>query len=455
MITRQFQVSRAARAAVAGILLAAGACSNIDSLLEVQNPDELDEELLQDQALVDVLVNSVTGDFDEAFDDPFIWRGSMFTDESLTGINWEQTARLSQRIVEFDEGDADLMFSEISEAVQQADSISSRLQTLLSNPGSDARMATTLIYAGYSYILLADAMCEATINVGAEIHGPLDLYGFAVDRFQDGLGVAQAAGDDDLVNLARVGLTRAHLNLGNYAQVEGIADQVPEDFRFWANYSDADPAVYNVLESRVTGGNHSLGFDPAFTAGGPALFDDPGDKTDLLTDPRVQHFASWRLGHNQLTKLYTPYQTLMMSEFNGETLADGGEPVMIGRGTDIAFASGLEAQHNKMEALAELDVAANEAEIEGFVNDRRAFGNQGPVDLSGDALIMELRDQRGRDLMLAGYRLGDLRRWLRGGDDMFPSGQHPNAQWGNYGDATCFPMPLEEYEGNPNIPVPS
>lgn len=455
MITRQFQVSRAARAAMAGILLAAGACSNVDSLLEVQNPDELDEGLLQDEALVDVLVNSVTGDFEEAFDDPFIWRGSMFTDESLTGINWEQTARLSQRIVEFDEGDADMMFSEISEAVQQGDSISSRLQTLLSDPGSDARMATTLIYAGYSYILLADATCEATINVGAEIYGPLDLYGFAVERFEDGLGVAQAAGDDDLVNLARVGLTRAHLNLGNYAQVEGITDQVPEDFRAWANYSDTDPAVYNVLESRVTGGNHSLGIHPAFTAGGPALFDDAGDKTALLTDPRVQHFASWRLGHNQLTKLYTPYQTLMMSEYNGETLADGGEPVMIGRGTDIAFASGLEAQHNKMEALAELDVVANETEILDFVNDRRAVGNQDPVSLSGDALIMELRDQRGRDLMLAGYRLGDLRRWLRGGDDMFPSGQHPNAQWGDYGDATCFPMPLEEYEGNPNIPVPS
>lgn len=443
------------KATALGLVVAVGACSNFDSLLEVQNPDELDEGLLQDEALVEVLVNSVTGDFEEAFDDPFIWRGSMFTDESLTGINWEQTARLSQRIVEFDEGDADLMFSEISEAVQQGDSIASRLQTLLASPSDDARMATTLIYAGYSYILLADAMCEATVNVGAEIYGPLDLYGFAVDRFESGLTVAQAAGDDDLANLARVGLTRAHLNLGNYGQIAAIADLVPADFRHYANYSDADPDVYNVLESRVTGGNHSLGVDPHFTAGGPAMFDDAGDKTTLLTDPRVQHFANWRLGHNQLTKLYTPYQSLMMSDFNGQTLADGESPVEIGRGTDIAFASGLEAEHNKMEALAELDVAANEAEILAFVNDRRAFGNQGAVSLSGDALIMELRDQRGRDLFLAGYRLGDLRRWLRGGDDMFPSGQHPNAQWGDYGDATCFPMPLEEYEGNPNIPVPS
>lgn len=449
------QWTLAVRTTAVGILLAVAACSSFDQLLEVQNPDELDEGLLQDEALVEVLVSSVTGDFEEAFDDPFIWRGSMFTDESLTGINWEQTARLSQRIVEFDEGDADGMFSDISAAVQQGDSISSRLQTLLESPSDDPRMATTLIYAGYSYILLADAMCEATVNVSAEIYDPLAIYGFAVDRLESGLAVAQAAGDDDLVNLARVGLTRAHLNLGNYGQIAAIADQVPEDFRYYARYSDADPAVYNVLESRVTGGNHSLGVHPHFVAGGPAMFDDPGDKTALLTDPRVQHYDSWRLGHNQLTKLYTPYQSLMMSEFNGETLADGGDPVDIGRGTDIAFASGLEAQHNKMEALAELDIVANQVEVLGFVNDRRDFGNQGDIVLTGDDLVMELRDQRGRDLFLAGYRLGDLRRWLRDGDDMFPSGQHPNAQWGDYGDATCFPMPLEEYEGNPNIPVPS
>ncbi len=444
---------RRARTALAGALVAGLlACSSFDSLLEVQNPDELDEELLQDETLVDVLVNSVTGDFEEALDDPFIWRGSMFTDESITGINWEQTARLSQRIVEYDEGDADLMFSEISEALVQADSVTGRLRTLLDSPPTDSRMATTLIYGGYSYLLMADAMCEATVKVGSEVYQPAALYEFARERFAEGLTVAQAAGATGLANLARVGLTRAHLNLGNYGQVAALADQVPGDFRHYASYSDADPAVYNVLESRVTGNNHSLGVAPRFVAGGPALFDDAGDKTALLTDPRVQHRPTWRLGHNQLTKLYTPYAPLMMSNHNGETLAGGGTPAPIGRGSSIAFASGLEARHNKYEAM--LAQGGNEAAVLAFVNERRAAGNQDPVTLSGDALEAELRDQRGRDLFLAGHRLGDLRRWLRGGDDLFPSGTHPNTQWGSYGTATCFPLPLEEYEGNPNLPKP-
>jgi hypothetical protein len=56
---------------------------------------------------------------------------------------------------------------------------------------------------------------------------------------------------------------------------------------------------------------------------------------------------------------------------------------------------------------------------------------------------------------MGGFRLGDLRRYAAQGinDPMhtFPSGPHPNAQWGNYGDAVCWPIPLQEYVGNPNI----
>ena len=139
----------------------------------------------------------------------------------------------------------------------------------------------------------------------------------------------------------------------------------------------------------------------------------------------------------------------MMSNYNGQDIASGGSPARIERGSSIAFASQLEALHNRYEALG--DDPATLA----FVNTRRAVGNQTAlVGVSGAALIDELRDQRGKDLFLAGYRLGDLRRWLRGGQDLFPSGTHVNAQWGDYGTATCFPLPLEEYEGNPNINLP-
>jgi hypothetical protein len=433
------------------------ACSAFDDILEVTNPDELNEELLQDEALISTLVSSVKGDFDEVFDDPFIWRGSMFTDETLTGINWEGTARLNQRLVEFDEGDADGMFSDLSRARAQGDSIAVRLQTLLENPGTDERMAKVLAYAGYSYIIMADAMCEATINSGATIHTPLELYQFAVDQLTAALTVATAGGHQDYMDLANVGLSRAHLNLGNYGSVAGFAGAVTPGFMWYADYTDSDPAVYNVLESRVNGTNHSLGVHPHFAgAGGATDIDDINnpDLTAELTDPRIQHLPQWRLGHNQLTPLYTPYASMMMDNWDGTlTVANGDEPEEIERGSRIAFASDLEAQHNMHEAA--LVSGGAEGPVVTFVNARQAVGNQTATTPTGQALIDELRDQRGRDFFLAGYRLGDLRRWLRQGDDMFPSGEHTNAQWGNYGTATCFPMPLEEYEGNPNISIPS
>jgi hypothetical protein len=437
--------------AAAGLVAVASACS-FDEVLTVQNPDELDEALLDNPQLVDVLVASVKGDLDDAFDDPFIWRGSMFTDETLTGINWEQTARLNERIVEFDEGDADLMFSDLSRARQQADSISGRLKQLLENPSNDGRLGRTLAWAGYSYIFLADAMCEATINSESDLFEPLQLYQIAVDRFNEALPIAQAAGEEDIVNLIRVGLSRAHLNLGNTGEVITWASQVPEDFRYYAEYSGDDPATENIVAGRTTGSNHSLSVHANFIAGGPQNYGENGLEP-FLTDPRVQHDPDWRFGHNQLTQIYTPFAPLMWSNYNGETIADGGSPTdlrdIAAEGADIAFASGLEARHNLMEATGP------GAEMLAFVNERRAFGNQEPVDLSGDALVAELRHQRGRDLFLAGYRLGDLRRWLRQGDDLFPSGQHPVTEWGEYGTATCFPLPLEEYEGNPNLERPS
>ncbi len=439
-------VRRFSLVAVAMVTLAS--CS-IDKVLDVNNPDQLNETLLNDAALVDVLVNGVIGDFNAAFSDPFIWRGSMFTDQQITGINWEQTARLSQRIVQFDEGDADLMFSQLSRARAQADSITGRLRTLLDNPSSDDRMATTLIYAGFASIFMGDAMCDCVVDIQPEILTPADMYARAVTRLDEGLAVATAAGDDDLVNLARVGLTRAHLNLGNNSQVISIAAMVPADFKFWAQYSDTDDRVYNVLEARIAGSNHSLGMHPKFLAGGDneALFGTQ-DLEAFLTDPRIQHLPQWRLGHNRLTWLYTPKQGIMFSDYNGETYADGGSPPDFARGTDIAFATGLDAMHNMYEAMGA------SAETLAFVNARRAFGNQDPVNLTGAELMAELRDQRGRDFFLAGRRLGDLRRWLGQGINEFPTGAHPTEQWGAYGDATCFPLPLEEYEGNPNLSIP-
>ncbi len=456
-------IPKAARVGLLGLALAGlVACSVTDDLLQVENPAQLDESLLQNKELTKVLVAGAIGGFQNMYSDPYDWTGSMFTDEQITGINWEQTARLSQRIVKYDEGDADAMFSDLSRARALADSVASRLKNGLSdNPASDPELALVLAYAGYSYIALADAMCGATVEVGSTIYTPVELYGFAIERFNEAMGIATAAGSAtlsngrkvaDLISMLNVGLSRANLNTGDNAAAMAAATKVPADFYWWVEYSDTDPRTYNVLQDRVTGGNFSLGVHPHFIAGGPQNFLKQ-NLTPFLTDPRVQHEPNWTTGHNALTPLYKPKSGLMFSNYNGETFAAGGTPASYDRGTDIAMATYIEAMQNYYEAAGPSGSGPQGSTLD-FVNARRAFGNEAPVNLSGDALMAELRFQRGKDLFMGAYRLGDLRRWLREGMDLFPTGEHPTPGWGQYGDATCFPLPIEEYEGNPNITDP-
>jgi hypothetical protein len=111
--------------------------------------------------------------------------------------------------------------------------------------------------------------------------------------------------------------------------------------------------------------------------------------------------------------------------------------------TNIKFATHLEAQY----IIAEADGAT--ASTLAFVNARRAVGGQAPVNLAGAALITELRVQRSRDFFLTGQRLGDLRRYLKAGTDLFPKGKYP-VFTDFYGDKTCFIVPLSEKAGNPS-----
>jgi hypothetical protein len=430
-----------------------GGCDAVDKLLVVSNPSQLQEGAANDAALIPILVNSVEGSMVDLYDYRLVWIGSMFTDEQITGVNWEQTARLSQRIVQWDEGDADGMFSDIHDLRAMADSVAGRFREgLLEGYSSDWRYAYALAYAGYSYIFLGDMMCESTINVGETIYQPQAMYGFAVERLMEALQVAGAAGDSDIQNLARVGLARAHLNLGNYNDVVTYATAVDAGFEWWIQYGETGgEAPTNNMFANISGQNHRIGVHPHFLAGGPDNFL-RDDLEPFLTDPRVQHWPYWRQGHNALSPLYTPYQGLRYSGYNGQTIASGGQPAEYQDTDDILIADKLSADHDMWEALDAM--GSDAAGVLAFVNTRRAVGDQDPVDLSGSALTMELRDQRGRDLFLAGFRMGDLRRWLRGGTDMFPSGAHPTAEWGLYGNATCYPMPVEEYEGNPNINKP-
>ncbi len=464
-----------------GMLAVLGGCNVVDDVLTVDNPSQIPVTEINSKELIPILVNGSIGDFTHMYDDPFIWRGSMLTDEQVTGINWEQTARLNIRVVRYEEGDADGMFGSISRALRQADDATTRLRTLLTNPSTDARLATTLAFTGYSYVVMGEAMCQAVVSsidltTGAITAGdhfltPDSLFLRSLPALQEAVTVATAANNTQILNLARVGLARAYLNLNDKANTAAWAALVPSTFKYTLEYAGgaAPTRQNNTLWARVTGSNHALGMSPWFLQTGPnsatPMTGGAAFGTQNLgpyeTDPRIQHTTKWTYGHNALTKLYKPYQGLRFSGYNGKVLSDSATRAnestamkLYEQGTGIILADYLEAQHDLAEANGPTAATVN------FINARRAVGKQTPVAYTpgvDDAAIMaELRNQRGRDLFLGGFRLGDLRRWKRSGvGDFFPSGPHVNtavspSTWPGYQDATCYPIPQPELQANPN-----
>src|SRR5205814_1312852 len=76
--------------------------------------------------------------------------------------------------------------------------------------------ANAAAYAGYSRILLGEGFCEAAINLGPLLTSN-DVFASAETMFTTAITAAQAAGDQQILNMAYVGRARARLDQGNKA----------------------------------------------------------------------------------------------------------------------------------------------------------------------------------------------------------------------------------------------
>lgn len=478
--------TRLAALCAVGVMLAVGAC-RVDEVLDVDNPQEIPVDALDDPKLLKVRLNGVIDAFDEAYVGSVVRYANFVTDEMVTGLNWEDYARANQRIVSYLEGPTNQIFSNLSRSLRLADGLATHIKGWAAADPSrdfDRELATALAYAGYSALVLAENTCQAVIspdpnNPSGTVLSQLETFAAALPYLNEALTVAQANGDAALVNLARTGLARAHLGRGEWTEAANHASAVTSTFSRWIEFVDI-PGGRNPLQGTSQGGNFTHGIHPRFTGVHPS-FNGTGftfrDNNIIApqTDPRIQHAPTDATGHNGLTPLYKFFQGLRYSDYTGNTLAPASAacpactgtpaanmPLLTDFDTDVLMADYLEARHHYYEALAMQ--GGNEAAVLGFVNARRAVGNQAPVTLTGQALIRELRNQRARDLFMGGFRLPDLRRWTRfdpgngpfAGGSYFPTGPHPNAPvWSDYENWTCYPIPLSEYEGNANLTKPA
>ena len=100
---------------ILGLLLVAGAC-RVDKVLDVQNPQEIPIDAVNDPKLLEVRLNGVVDAFTGTYVGSIVQYANFVTDELVTGLNFEDYARANQRIVSWLEGPTTQIFEVIREA---------------------------------------------------------------------------------------------------------------------------------------------------------------------------------------------------------------------------------------------------------------------------------------------------------------------------------------------------
>ena len=275
-------------------------------------------------------------------------------------------------------------------------------------------------YAGYAYLLLAEGMCQMTVDGGPAMT-KTEVLNIAEQRFTDAITRATAiTGSTEatsLLNMARVGRARARLDKDDKAGAAADAILVPNPFVRNVEFSEAVQARENRF--------YNLTVRNDFLAVGPDYI---GLTVNGVADPRVK---VQDLGRNSAQDNVTRMQRQL--KFTTST-------------TPLPLASWAEAQLIYAEAVGGqlgLDAvnrvrAANSPAIAAIA---------GPAP-TGDAWRDLVLEERRRQLFSEGQRYADMLRF----NLPFQMGTNgANRKGQTFSNLTCVPLPDVETRNNPNF----
>lgn len=421
----------AARAALAPMLVAVGACTEVTALKQ-DNPGQLSAATIYVPANAQLLVNGAIADFECAFSRYVVGSG-LFTDELSNAIgsvsNYNYDRRTIQTIEAYGTATCGAnqqppIYTTLSVARASADTVAAKLQgwTDAQMPAGVNRtrlLGQSLAYAGYSILLLGESMCSAAINVGPELT-PAQLFAEARTRFDAAVTAATAANDQATLNFARLGRARTLLNLKSPASAAADAALIPANF------------VYNISTDGVNVRRQNF----SFLSINQNIWHTVGETFRNLTiggapDPRVAVTNTGRAGTAQGSIIWTPDKYPALT-------------------TVMPITRWAEAQY----IIAEARVAANDlpgaaAAINAVRATRAGLPTYSAAGQSAADVLAQIVEERRRELFLEGHRMGDIRRlglaWVPAAGTPYPGGG------GTYGDQTCFPLPDAERINNPNL----
>jgi hypothetical protein len=416
-------------ALLAALSLAAalGGCSD---LLDVEAPGLVDPTDLEKPENADLLVSGTIADFECALG-AYVVNSGLLGNELRDGSFTAARFPLDQRVINSSSpygenscaGSPAGIYRPLSTAIWTSGNALTRLQgwTDAEVPNRTALIAQAAAYSGYSHVLMAEGFCSAVITENGPEVQPPEILQAAVGRFDTAIEAAQAAGNDDILNMGRLGRARARLNLGDNVEAAADARAVlassPEYVKN-ATASSVETRRYNRLGAELFARLSTV--DPAYrdlTVGG-----EPDERTAVINDSVLA------VDQEQYIVVPAKYGTALAADL---------------RNSPIPIATWREARL----IIAE---AEGGQEAEDQINALRSFWQLPPYAGGTDAEIQQqVIVERSRELFLEGHHLNDLRRFDL---PLLPSPGADYRQGGSYGSVRCFPLPDVERDNNANIP---
>ena len=257
----------AARAcSVLALTLMMSGC-DLDSLLEVTDPDIVPGDLAADPELVGPLGNGALFEFARAYsgtaasnDQPgVVGFSGLLADEVWYASTFPTSREIDSRAVNTDNTELDDFFHRIQRARNAAEVVAG--QYAAGEEANTPPHAFMLNLAGFGYIFLSENFCSGvpygTLDINGRLtygpgHTSAEVFQQAVARFDEALSVAATASSDEQTNLARIGKARALLDLGQFSEAAAVAAQVPDGFVHVVDYSPNSSGQQNGVWNWIT-----------------------------------------------------------------------------------------------------------------------------------------------------------------------------------------------------------
>jgi hypothetical protein len=401
----------------------ASACSN---LLDIQLPGRIPSDQINNPALAATLVTGVIGDFECAYNN-YSGGNAVQSDEFETSNGNVPLANWGERTIGADEDDyavggCDNLGTYASDfglhvpmqtARFQAEDVFNRLSawTDAQVANRTSLMAVVRAYAGYTYTLFGETYCSIAFD-GGPAQTPAQSLAIAVQRFTDAINLATTAANQDILNLAHVGLARAYMDLKQWSDAATQAALVTPGYNKNADRGVETDHRWNKIEFIAT----ETG---AYVIGNPYR---------VMNDPRV-------LVRDTHSPAFTPSVDLWVTTKYPD------------RGSPIRLASYKEAQLILAESQAQM---GDFGSAQTTVNNYRAGYSLPPLTFANQQdAVTQIIEERRRELSFeGGQRLNDLLRYSLPWKGANGSTVNSNPYSGRpYGQTTCWPLPTKEKNG--------